>query len=78
MADPGFKPWKSVSKLMLLTTTPCYLVDLKGRIQRKIILAKGGQGGEETVLYRILKKKSLKYIYKKTNSHFYWGLYTCT
>ena len=56
MVEPGFKPWKSGLKLMLLTTTPCYLVDLKGEIQRKIILAKGGQGGEETVLYRIFLK----------------------
>lgn len=40
---------------MLLTTTLHYLADLKGRIQRKIILAKGEHGGEERAPYRILK-----------------------
>lgn len=56
---------------MLLTTAPCYLVDLKGGIQRKIILAKGGQGGEETVLYRILKKKKSKIHLQENKLTFY-------
>lgn len=55
-----------------LTTTLCYLADLKGEMQRKIVLANGEQGGGgNSTKQNIKTSESPEHTCKKTNPHFY-------